>query len=643
MFSTPTLRWLDAHPLLGRSLLAALAAAGSEADFFASALPECLAALTGRSLGIFQVGGPAMVQRHGVGDSAAPPVDLLADALDQDQPLRRGAWCAAPLARRSADGLALAASFPANPPITAGDTLERGIAACAELLSVLSRGPLERGRCRARVQRLETILTIAGQWNQTLELDELLSRMAEASTKLLDAERASIFWWDRRGKQLIGKPALGVPGGELRIPDHQGVVGQVVQSGQSRRVNEADEGREIDHSVGKKLQYRTRSLMCVPLLGKNQEVLGAFELLNKRRGDFSADDLLALEELASHAAIALVNSRQHESLLRSRQQVASQAAARVQLIGESLPIQQLQQTVNRVAATDLAVLILGENGTGKEVVAQLIHYLSDRRHEPFVAVNCAALPDTLLESELFGHERGAFTDAREARAGKFELAAGGTLLLDEIGDLSLAGQAKLLRVLEEKVVVRVGGSTSIPTDARIIAATNYDLASLVQQKKFRQDLFFRLTVVTLKLPPLRERGDDPLLLAEHFLRLFALKARREPPTLTSAAKKRLLSHTWPGNIRELRNLMERLAYLSSTDTIDAGDLAFAMPSLPAPAIPAEGNLPLTEATRDFQIAYIQQHIDRARGNMTDAATSLGLHRSNLYRKMHQLGMPTTEE
>ena len=246
------------------------------------------------------------------------------------------------------------------------------------------------------------------------------------------------------------------------------------------------------------------------------------------------------------------------------------------MIGECPAIESLRSTVSRMADTDLALLILGENGTGKEVVAQLIHYLSQRRDQPLVAVNCAALTETLLESELFGHEKGAFTDAHEARAGKFELASGGTLFLDEIGDMSLGGQAKLLRVLEEKVVVRVGGSRPIHTDARVIAATNQNLAEMVRERRFREDLFFRLNVVTLDLPPLRERGEDVLLLAEHFLQDFSVKARRKPPKLTAAAGRRLLSHTWPGNIRELRNLMERLAYLLQGDKIEAEDLSFVL-------------------------------------------------------------------
>jgi Nif-specific regulatory protein len=276
------------------------------------------------------------------------------------------------------------------------------------------------------------------------------------------------------------------------------------------------------------------------------------------------------------------------------------------------------------------------------VVSQSIHYLSPRRDEPFIAVNCAAIAETLLESELFGHEKGAFTDAHESRQGKFELASGGTLFLDEIGDLSLSGQAKLLRVLEEKVVVRVGGSKPIHTNARVIAATNQNLAEMVRQKRFRQDLYFRLNVVTLDLPPLRDRDDDVMLLAEHFLADFCRKAHRKPLKFSAAARTRLEGHSWPGNVRELRNLMERLAYLLPGERVEADDLAFILS--PAGELPALVglDLPLARATDAFQIEYIKKNIERARGNMSEAAKRMGLHRSNLYRKMRQLGMQPHE-
>ncbi|MGI9456470.1 MAG: sigma-54 interaction domain-containing protein, partial [Aeoliella sp.] len=263
--------------------------------------------------------------------------------------------------------------------------------------------------------------------------------------------------------------------------------------------------------------------------------------------------------------------------------------------------------------------------------------------EPLVAVNCAALTETLLESELFGHEKGAFTGANESRAGKFEVASGGTLFLDEIGDMSLGGQAKLLRVLEQKEIVRVGGNDTIATDVRVVAATNQNLAALVQDKKFREDLYFRLNVVSLELPPLRERGDDIITLAEYFLHGLCINQGRRPPTISAAAKKRLVAHQWPGNVRELRNLMERVAYLATGEKIDAEDLAFTLSPGAQRGSVMETGLPLQDATHDFQADYIQRTIDQVRGNVTEAAKLLGVHRSNLYRKMRSLGMEADEE
>ena len=236
-----------------------------------------------------------------------------------------------------------------------------------------------------------------------------------------------------------------------------------------------------------------------------------------------------------------------------------------------------------------------------------------------------------------------FTGAVRDRIGRFELADGGTLFLDEIGDLSLSGQAKLLRVLEEKVVVRVGGSLPIKTDTRVIAATNQDLTAMVQERRFREDLFFRLNVVTINMPPLRDRPDDIELLANHFLKDFSVKARRKAPVLSADAIKRLRQHSWPGNVRELRNLMERIAYLSQDDRVDADDLAFIMSSKADSAANISTELTLGDATKKFQVDYIHKQIELAAGNMSEAAKRMGLHRSNLYRKMRQLEMSEPDE
>ena len=571
--------------------------------------------------------------------SQTVPPELLAEVLDREAARVQGLWVATALTLRVApvEALAVHATNPAQ--------------AAAALPLVEAIGPIvrdalamvrQRDQQVRRAGRLETILKIANQWNQTREIEPLLVQMAEAATRLLRADRASIFLWDRPNHCLVGRPALGIKEGELRIPDDRGVVGQVIQTGRPRRVDAAAEPDAIDRQVDTQLRYRTRTLLCVPLCGGSGELFGAFEILNRISGNFTQEDEDALVELAAHAAVALENAQDRQKLLTTNRQIAEQAAEGVRLIGESPAIEALRSIIRRVADTDLAVLILGENGTGKEVVAQSIHYLSRRRGQPFVAINCAAIPEGLAESELFGHEKGAFTDAREARPGKFELAAGGTLFLDEIGDLSLGGQAKLLRVLEERVMVRVGGSAPIHTDARVLAASNQDLAEMVHQKRFREDLYFRLNVVTLDLPSLRDRPGDILLLAEHFLADFCVRARRKTPQFSATARKRLVEHPWPGNVRELRNLMERLAYLSLDDRIEAEDLAFILSPRGRPTLVSDLTQSLSDATVRFQVEYIRRAVEQSGGNMSRAAERLGLHRSNLYRKMRQLGMEVPE-
>ena len=565
------------------------------------------------------------------------PWSLLGEVLETDHPADEQSWSAAPAGTDDCPGRLLAVCRSEKTP-PADFCLETTASQLRRALALIE----QRGQAARRVERLETILQIAAQWHSQRTATELFEQMAEAATRLLDSERASVFLWDRPNHELVAMPALGVEGGELRIPDDAGVVGQVVQTGEVLRVDANRQPELINRSVDEKLGFETRSLLCCPLVGRRGQRLGAFEMINKRHGTFSQEDEAALVELAAHAALAVEDTRQLEQLTRARDVMAQQAADEVQMIGESSAIEALRSTLQRVADTDLSLLILGENGTGKEVVCRMIHYQSHRRQQPLVAVNCAALTETLLESELFGHVKGAFTDAHEDREGKFELADGGTLLLDEIGEMSPGGQAKLLRVLEEKVVVRVGGSIPIRTDARVIAATNQNLAEMVREKRFREDLYYRLNVVTIELPPLRDRGDDVILLAEYFLGQLSARVGREVPVLKESARKRLRQHNWPGNVRELRNLTERLVYLSQGDEVESGDLDFVL-SPDAESTAVSMDLALGEATRQFQVQYIQKQVQRAGGNMSEAARAMDMHRSNLYRKMRQLGMEGEEE
>ena len=501
-----------------------------------------------------------------------------------------------------------------------------------------------REQTARRAERLRSTLQITSSFAKERKSGRLLSVIAAEATRLLDCDRSSIFVWDREQHELVACPALGVEGETLRIPESAGIVGEVVAKDTTIKVDDAYKDPRFHAEVDKQSGYRTRNLVCVPVHDAEGRLIGAFECINKNRGRFTDDDVDSLTQLGIHAATAIRNTREWEQLIRTREQLTEQIREGVKLIGQSPAIVALRTTVERLAATDLPVLLLGESGTGKEVVAQALHYQGPRGKNPFIAVNCAALTETLLESELFGHEKGSFTDARETRQGKFELADGGTLFLDEIGDMSQSGQAKLLRVLEQKVITRVGGSQPIPIDVRIVAATNANLAEAVRLKKFREDLYYRLSVVTQVLPPLRDRPEDILLLAEYFLKHFCVQARRPSLQLSAEARRRLQAHSWPGNVRELRNLMERVAFLSPGERVEADDLAFIL----SPERDADQRMPapdqtLKDATRDFQQSYIRLAIKRAQGNMSQAAELLGLHRSNLYRKMRQLGMDEANE
>lgn len=491
---------------------------------------------------------------------------------------------------------------------------------------------------KQHVDRLRATLELARSFAGEKETQRLLERIAEEAARLLASDRASIFIWDREQHQLIACPALGVESGRLYLPDHKGIVGDVLQSRKALIVDNAYQDPRFDQSVDKKSGYKTRNLLCVPLFDADQNCVGAFELINKIGGDFTAEDQIALEDFGVQASTAITNTRELEFLDRSNRQLSERVSGRLRIVGDSPAIASLRGTIDRLAATDLPVLILGESGTGKEVAATSLHHQGPRAARPFVAVNCAALTETLLESELFGHEKGAFTDAHAMHVGKFELAEGGTLFLDEVGDMSLGGQAKLLRVLEQKVITRVGGTQGIPVNVRVLAATNANLADLVREKKFRQDLYYRLSVVTLDIPPLRDRVEDILPLAKFFLERFCRDAKRKPLAISSDAEKRLQMHNWPGNVRELRNLMERIAFLAAGDRVEVDDLAFILSPKRNTLDDLADGMGLGEATSQFQVEYIKRAVKRMQGNMSDAAEYLGLHRSNLYRKMRQLGM-----
>ena len=379
---------------------------------------------------------------------------------------------------------------------------------------------------------------------------------------------------------------------------------------------------------------KVRSDLAVIMISGHGNVQNAVLAIKRGAYDF-------LEKPLDRDKVLLAISRalQTRKLAAENRHLKLQIEGRYEMVGQSPALSEIRNQIARVAPTNGRVLILGESGTGKELVARAVHKMSHRAKNSFVKVNCAAIPEELIESELFGSDRGAFTGAVKTRDGKFLQADGGTLFLDEIGDMSLSVQAKVLRALEQGEFERVGGAKTFRVDVRVIAATNKNLHAEVEQGKFREDLYFRLNVVPLTAPPLRERREDIPELAEHFLNAYAEENGFLPKTLSAEARDLLLQYDWPGNIRELKNLVERLSIMVSGDTIYPEDL----PTLDGMSIPKQpdsfpdlgAGKTLRQVREAVERHYIAEALERHKGNVTRASNALGIERTNLHKKIKQ--------
>ncbi len=356
--------------------------------------------------------------------------------------------------------------------------------------------------------------------------------------------------------------------------------------------------------------------------------LGAFDFLEKP---------LTIEKIA----VVIKNALRHRRLELENVRLRGANESRYRIIGESVPMKALRQQLALMAGTNGRVLIYGASGTGKELVARAIHALSPRSGEPFVEVNCAAIPEELIESELFGHRKGSFAGAHEDKTGKFQKADGGSLFLDEVGDMSLKTQAKVLRALDEQRLEPVGALESVQVDVRVIAATNKNLQEEIERGNFREDLFYRLNVIPFQVPLLKEHVEDIPLLADHFVKEFTTAYGRKPKELTPEACRVLQEYHWPGNVRELRNLMERIVIMNPQVRIDARHIPLPRARPPADRL-AESFGSLQEMRSSVERDYILRKLDETNGNVTRAAELLGLERSNLYRKMKALGIAPKE-
>ena len=512
--------------------------------------------------------------------------------------------------------------------------------------------PLER-----HVRELLALYEIGQALASIHDLDHLLQLAIERAVALLDIESASIILLDEERQELYFKVAYDSRVGheqrlrDVRFPAKQGIAGWVIKQGQSQIVLNVDQDprfyREVDVHTGTK----TRSIICAPLRTKDRTI-GVLEAINKIQGVFTIEDVRLLEAFANQLALALENARLIQDLRAAQERLSEEnrywreaMAPTVQfetIVGESPRMQEVYRLVQRVLNTTSNVLLTGESGTGKDLIARALHYQGPRAKGPFIAVNCAAIPETLLEAELFGYERGAYTGATQRKPGRFELAAGGTLFLNEIGDMSAVLQAKLLQVLQDRQFERLGGTETITTDARIIAATNQDLERLMTEGRFRKDLFYRLNVYPIPLPPLRERQEDLGPLTMFFLRSFSQKLRKEVLGISKEAMGLLERYAWPGNVRELENVLERAVILCQGTVVTAQDLPslrehLRMPVLSGEAfrLPPEG-IDLWELEKDL----IRQALEQTHQNKSHAAQKLRLSRTQLRTRMKHYGLET---
>ena len=494
------------------------------------------------------------------------------------------------------------------------------------------------------VDRLFSLLRIAQQVSSTRRIERLLEAIVSAVTKIVECRDACLMLLRPESGELVSHVVIGEHKArmrEVRIRVGEGIAGWVAEHGKPILSNDV----EKDPRYARRLSQVTdveqiQSILCVPLIS-GKKILGVLSIINKPGGGgFTRQDLRLASAFAAQAAIAIENAKLYEAMSKENMILRAQLDRAPGMLKSFSPaMKRVIWMARRAAESDATVLLLGESGTGKEIVARAIHTWSPRGNYPFVAVNCAALPENLLESELFGHERGAFTGALRRREGKIELADGGTLFLDEIGELKTDIQTKMLRVLQEHQFERVGGTETITADIRVIAATNRNLQEEVERGMFREDLFYRLNVIALTIPPLRERKEDILYLADRFIKAYCAQAGRKEPVLTHAAREALLKYPWPGNVRELENVLERAIVLGSEERIDADDLLLDL--APAPSRSIDTRRPFRELVRDYKKDVIAEALRRCGGNQSRAAEQLSVTQPYLSRLMKDLGLRGT--
>jgi Nif-specific regulatory protein len=495
-------------------------------------------------------------------------------------------------------------------------------------------------------EAMSALVDASAAINSALGLDETLGAIARAAASVMRAEAASVILLDEARDKQVFRAAVGDRADQLQglaYDKDLGISGKVLLSGEAEIVNDVSKSRFHYPEIDALVAFETRSLIAAPLIHKGRN-LGVVEVLNPVQSElFGEEDRQLCKVFANLAAIAMTNAQLYDRIQRENDQLKQTYQPAEQIVGISAAMENVRNLIRRVSRSTATVLLLGETGTGKEVAARMIHAESDRAEKPFVAINCAALPETLLESELFGHEAGAFTGAVERKLGRFELAEGGTLFLDEIAEVAPSIQVTLLRALQEREIVRVGGTETIGCDARIVAATNRDLAEEMRAHRFREDLYYRLNVFPIEIPPLRQRREDIPLLVDHFIRRVASEMKMPVPILSPEAMSALAQYDYPGNIRELQNILERACLLCcrmdgtwpQPQPIRPEHLPRELAGEIQPGAPGQSALEASEK------GMIVKALRESNWNQTKAAKALGITRDNIrYRiRKYEIEIP----
>jgi Nif-specific regulatory protein len=489
------------------------------------------------------------------------------------------------------------------------------------------------------------LLQLSATVNSIRESDKLQQHLLELTLEVVPAERGAILLADDEGEGFVSCRGWNrLNGADDSISVSQTISRQVLREVVAILSNDVvhDDGVVTSPSL---LASEVCSLLCVPLVAFEKPLGVIYFDTSSRVAQFDEAHLQLLTAIAGIAAVAFENARRFEVLEEENRRLQQEVKLTHQMIGESESMREVYTLLARVAPSSATVLLLGESGTGKELAARAIHLNSSRASKPFVAINCATLTESLLESELFGHEKGSFTGAIAQKRGKLEVADGGTVFLDEVGELSPGIQAKLLRALQMREFERVGGTRTIKVDVRMIAATNRDLKKAIEAGRFREDLYYRLNVVSIPMPPLRERREDIPLLASFFVAEYSRKCKRRVTGISAEARRLICAYDWPGNVRQLENAIERAVVLGATELIAAEDLPEVICEPRESELEREGQIKdvqppagYYETVKEAKRQLILKTLRQTSGNYTEAAKLLGIHPNNLHRLLRNLNL-----